>query len=460
MIHTRLHPLACLCAALVLLPSGCQITLPIHRQLLNGPPARVPGPLSSAMTPPLRVAIPEGQEETSRADNQEGSELTRTSYQEKKDEQPTEQALPLGMKLADAEAAAVSMQNSVPVNLDIVLRLTFDQNGEIQVARERVNESQVAFDAALRSCMPEMMRKDTFKKPVAEAQLWRRRAELRKVENDNLQDAANTYFDLLTALRGEAITRDLLNYDERLLSRARKMIEAKINTANVLVEAAEAVVEGRRQFLARTHQQGEAAAAKLAYLMGLNGPTPVPKEMLEPIDRVDTSAAGEVLVRQAQDNGPGVRELQGLAASIQNGIDSARFAQCICAHTGSPLVCGRLQMAQSELRQAQLSLFSLQTKLRAGVEEAVSAILSGREQIARATVSIRHAAEAYSITDKRLHSEDPQENMRNNTFNAMLTSIQQLNQAHANYLTAVSNYNKAQTRLLLLLGTYSACPQN
>jgi hypothetical protein len=59
----------------------------------------------------------------------------------------------------------------------------------------------------------------------------------------------------------------------------------------------------------------------------------------------------------------------------------------------------------------------------------------------------------------RLQSEGPEENRRNNTYNAVLTSIQQRSQAQANYLTAVSNYNKAQARLLLLINPYG-CPAN
>lgn len=73
----------------------------------------------------------------------------------------------------------------------------------------------------MQSCMPEMLRKDTFKKPVAEAQLWRRRAELRKIQTEKLEDAGNTYLDMLTARRGEAIGADLQKYEEQLRNRAK-----------------------------------------------------------------------------------------------------------------------------------------------------------------------------------------------------------------------------------------------
>ena len=101
----------------------------------------------------------------------------------------------------------------------MALRQTYQRNAEILTARERINESQIALDAALQSCIPEMFRKDTFKTPVAEATVWQRRIELRKVETDNLQDASNTYFDWLTAVR-RRVSRDLLQKEEKLLTRA------------------------------------------------------------------------------------------------------------------------------------------------------------------------------------------------------------------------------------------------
>ncbi|HTU93657.1 MAG TPA: TolC family protein [Gemmataceae bacterium] len=349
--------------------------------------------------------------------------------------------------------------NEGTVNLDTVMRLTFDRNAEILTARERVNESQIALDAAIRSCWPEMLRKDTFKKPVAETTVWRRRAELRKVENDNLQDASNTYFDWLTTLRGEAVGQDLLTKEEKLLTRARKLAETE-KPVQVVVEAIETVVTGQRQNILQTHQQSEAVAAKLAYLMGINGGVLITAETLQPIDRVDISAPVEVLVRQAQDNGPGVRELQGLIASIEQGIAAACRAQRCCARTGAPLICARLQMAQSQLQQAQLSLLNLQLKLRAGVVDAFTEILSGREQLDLASKAIDHAKETYRIMELRVTEESPDAAMRNKTYDGVLNSIRQLAQAQSNYLSAVRDYDKAQVRLLLFLGTYSECPTN
>jgi outer membrane protein TolC len=358
--------------------------------------------------------------------------------------------------LLAAEAASIGMA----VNIDTVMRLTYERNADILTARERVNESQLALDAALQSCIPEMLRKDTFKKSAAEATVWRRRVELRQKENDILQDASNTYFDWLTAVRGEEVARDLLQKEEKLLNRARKLAASE-KPVQVVVEAIETAVNGHQQNQLHTQQQIGAVAAKLAYLMGMNGGILTPSETLEPIQRVDTSVPVEVLVGQAQANGPSVRELQGLIASIQQSIAEAYRAQRCCCRTGAPLICGRLQMAQSQLQQAQFALVSVQVKLRAAVEGAFTAVLNGQQEIDLAAKAINHAKETYRIMDLRVTEEDPGTAVRNKTYDGVLNSIRQLSKAQSNYLTAVSDFNKAQIRLLLLLGTYANnCPPN
>ncbi len=400
----------------------------------NGPPA--PGPLSSGLTPPLALtSAPSVSGKTAST-----PVLHRTSYRAVETPSTLAAAMPF--------LSISTWCDDWPV----------ERNPQILLARERVNESQIAYEVAVNSCMPEFLRKDTFKRPIAEALLWRRRAELAKTQHDVLQDTANTYFDWLTARRGEAISTDLSKYEDKLLDRARRLASSS-RTAQVLVEAGQTVVKGRQQYNLKAHQQGEGAAAKLAYLIGMSDGLPAPLDgALEPIDLVDVAVPLDVLIRQAQANGPGVRELQGLAGSIQNSLAQARFAQRLCDCTGAATICGRLHMAQSQLQQANLALLDVQGKLRAGVEEAVAAIVSGREQIASGASAIQHAAESYRLMDAIL-TEGPEAARRSNsTFSAVLSSIQQLNQAHANYLLAVSAYNKAQVRLLLLIGTNSGCP--
>jgi len=425
-----------LCAAGALLYTGCN--LPMSKLDQNGPPA--PGPLSSGTTPPLALLVKwsdSGKSANAKAANT--SVILRTAHHE-------------------GDVAEVIAPQGVALDLDAVLRLACERNARIQLARERVNESQAAYNAALNSCMPEALRKDTFKQPVAEAQLWQRRAELSKVQYEVLQDAGDTYFDWLAARRSVVIGHDLEKYEEKLRKRAQALVDSGEKTAQVLIESVQTFVNIRRRFITQTEQQGGGAAAKLAYLLGMSdGPLVPPEDGETPIDIVDAGVPVEALVQQAQADGPGVRELQGLAAAIQAGINDADCAQRLCSRTGAALVCGRLQMAQSKLQQAHLALVDVQGKLRAGVEEARSAILSGREQIAEARNTIQHASETYRITNLRLESESPRESITRNTYNSVLSSIQQLAQGHASYLSSVRSYNKAQVRLLLLIGTYNDC---
>jgi outer membrane protein TolC len=428
--------LVSLCAAgLFLMPAGCKFTMPMDRYLLNSPP--VPGPLSSGLTLPLNVTVHPGEDEA--------SGIQRVSYQT----QDEKSGLPKPDPLPSLD------EKAIVVNFDLVMRRTFENNADIWAARERVRESEAALNAALRSHLPQKMRKETFKTPVAEAEVWRRRAELRKIETEKLLDAANTYYDWLAAQRGESVVRDLIQLDEKLLSRSRKLVELGESPAKLMVESAGTAREGHRQALDEARRQRQSAAIKLAYLMGLSDGALAARDKLEPTDRADASRSVEEIIAQAQTNGPGVREMQGLADAIQKGISQASRAQCLCDRTGAPIVCGRLQMAHSELQQAQLVLNALQAKLRAGVEEANSSILIGREQIVHAAAAIQHAVETYRLLDLRLSKENPEAWVRNNTYNSLLTSIQQLSRAHLNFIKAVVDHEKAQARLSIYLGTYT-----
>jgi hypothetical protein len=142
-----------------------------------------------------------------------------------------------------------------------------------------------------------------------------------------------------------------------------------------------------------------------------------------------------------------VRELQGLRATVQSGVEQARGPLERLDHLGFPAACARLRWAESKLKQVQLSLDDLHGKLTAGVLEAREAILSGRQQIRRGSAEIRHARETYRLSNLRL-----QDQVTGATTNEIMQSIRGLGQAHLGHLSAVSAYDKAQVRLLLLLG--------
>jgi hypothetical protein len=340
-----------------------------------------------------------------------------------------------------------------PINLDTLLRMAEAENAQIALARKRVDEAAAAecnsgscqLSRLLCSCAcsGEEGSQQGGGRHAAAAKTWQRRAELAKTTNEVLLDVGNTYFDLLTARRGEAIGNELRKYQESLLRRAEDLAKTD-RSATVLVESLRAEMAARQAAESRLRHQAEAAAAKLAYL--LNRPpesTIVPPELtLEPADLVDASAPAATLIERAQADGPGVRELTGLMGEIEAGISSIHPWL-----THLPRVARQLEMAHFKLEEARLALEDLRGKLAAGVVEARGAIESGRRQVTESTQQIQHAAETYRLSDLRLTQNAP-----GASSNDVSQAIRGLEIAHLTHVTAVAAYNKAQLRMLLLLG--------
>ena len=196
----------------------------------------------------------------------------------------------------------------------------------------------------------------------------------------------------------------------------------------VLAEGVAAELAGAELAEAKLHEQGDAASAKLAYLLGLDPESPlVPvDEALAPINVVDAAPPTSALVAQALANGPGVRELQGLLAAIDCGMAELegpkKFLPTLdlCVGEGafgagpdaSMTWANRFdlgvearwnltelftakdekRLAESKRRQVELTYDDLRGKLTLGVREAREAILTGREQIDRASEQIKRAS--------------------------------------------------------------------
>lgn len=412
----------------------------------------------------------------------------------------------------------------VPIDLDTVLRLAEGQNRQIVLAREKLNESQIEQQLAASAWLPDVyagvgyyrheganqnpdgtftkgsfgalfpgvaiqteldLKEAIYRRIDADRKLWQQKGELAKVNNETLLEAATTYIDLLTARRGAAVGEELGQYEDELLTRAEKLNSD--GSLKFLVEGLKAGTAGRRQALAKLRQQGDAASMKLAYLLGLPYTTrllPLDKS-LSPIDLIDVSPPVEVLIDRAVQNGPGVREMEGLLETIHGGMAELegpkRFLPSIqlAADEGAfgagqdaQLIWGnrfdigfqaswnltefltarrKRQQAQSRLAQVHLSFEDLQAKLTLGVQEAREEILSGKQQIDAGAEMVRHAGENYRLSRLRLLSEAPGSNM-----GEVVQAIRALEMAHFNYIQAIRDYNKAQIRLLLLLGP-TAC---
>lgn len=350
------------------------------------------------------------------------------------------------------------------------------------------NENGTLTHSSTQALMPALqlqaeidVREAIFQRVNGERQVWQRKAELSQVNNEVLLDAANTYIDLLTAHRGETVAREVERDERKLLERAERLARDEA-AARPLVEALKAALAGREATIARLSQLGKAASAKLVYLLGLPPETNlIPSDaVLAPIDLVDVTPPAEELVARAWADGPGVHELEGLLRAVEAGIADAEARKLapnvllnlsegpFAAGPGSSLTWdNRLdigvavrwnisqllqaetarRLARSKQEQVVLTLQDVRGKLAAGVAEAREAVLYGRQQIGLAATAVRHASESYRLSNRRV--EDAVEGA---SPAEVLLAIRGVDQAHLAHLQAISAHNKAQVRLLLLVG--------
>jgi outer membrane protein TolC len=186
------------------------------------------------------------------------------------------------------------------------------------------------------------------------------------------------------------------------------------------------------------------------------------------------------LVDHALRNGPGVNEMDGLLAMIHESmakskrtewmpIVGARMAEgAFGAGPGAsstwdnrwdlglqarwnltPFITrsDRLKAAQAKANQAHVAYQDLRGKLTAGVQEAQITSRSTQEQIAYGAKQIEKAKESYTQSNTR-RAERP----TRYPFTDVFLSISSLTRARLGYVSAVSDHNKAQVRLMVLLG--------
>ncbi len=321
-----------------------------------------------------------------------------------------------------------------------------------------------------------------FQKIDAERKIWQQKGELSKFTSENLLDAATTYIDLLAARSGEAVAVTLQRHLEELLERAQKL--AKIDPgAEVEVERIESELASQQQILRKTREAAVAASARLVYLLGLEpcAELTLLDPQLAPLDLVDASASCCDLVAQAWATGPGIQEMEGLLNLIHESSERARglcqFLPVVemCMDEGAfgagpgdqmewvnrwdmvvrarwnltnlATARDRKRVMQSKIQQAHLSYQDLRGKLAAGVEASRESSLSGLDQVRFGRTQIEHAQKAYERSNYRLIN-----NIKGRSPSEVLLAIRALGGAQLNYLNAVRDYDKAQIRLLILLG--------
>lgn len=409
----------------------------------------------------------------------------------------------------------------VPITLDAVLRLAEQSNAKISGAREKLHESQLSAEQAQGLWMPNVyagaayyrheggiqdfqgnlvhssfgsfqpglqvrgeldLREATFRQLDAERKVWQQKAELSQVNSETLLEAAQTYVDLLTARRAEQLFRQLQEYERKILRRA-EIIAKTESSADQLVAGLRSSLSAHDYQAAQVRQQGDAASAKLVYLLGLPPLTKlVPVDpVLVPVELLDTSPPVEVLVDRALTTGPGVQELTGLMNVIQTGLDMSygrqnllptvevtmwegliaagpggstftdnRFDACLQLKWNITALCraeGQRQLARSRLEQTRWTLQDVRNRLASTVQEAQNTVGASREMIGHSTAQIQQASKQYELADKRV-----EEGVRGASPTEVVTAVRALELAHFNYVQATRDHNKAQARLLVLVG--------
>jgi outer membrane protein TolC len=416
----------------------------------------------------------------------------------------------------------------LPLGLDTVLRLAEEQNSQIALARERVREAYAEQDVAAARWLPDVyagtafyrheggiqnedgtlthsstsalfagmeidskldIKELAYQKVNAQRKLWQQKGDLSRVTSETLLDAASTYIDLLTARTGESIGAGLEKNLRNLLDRAKALASVE-PSARLEVSRIQAELDAQRQTNVRLHSQTVAAAAKLIYLLGLDPSTQIlpTDRRLVPIDLVDASPPTSDLVAQALAKGPGVQEMEGLLALIQDSVERSQGAgkylpifevrMAEGAYGAGPgdqmswdnrwdlglqarwnlteflTQKDRRRVAQARIQQAHLAYQDLRGKLTAGVQEGRASILSGREQIHLGEAQVSDASQAMDLSEKRL-----KENPQPTSYSESLLAHGAVARAQLNYLSALSAYNKAQIRLMVLLGPEACRPK-
>src|SRR5205823_12712626 len=108
----------------------------------------------------------------------------------------------------------------------------------------------------------------------------------------------------------------------------------------------------------------------------------------------------------------------------------------------------RQRLVQAKTEQAHLAYQDLRGKLTAGVQESRDAVMSGKEQIRLTEEQIKEARLGHELSEKRIQNFVP-----GSSYGEVLLSLQSIVLSQGSYLSTVRDYDKAQLRLLILLGS-------
>jgi outer membrane protein TolC len=252
-----------------------------------------------------------------------------------------------------AEAAA----KALPISLDTVFRLAQDRNGQIAVARQRLEEAYAKQDIAAKQWLPDISigtayyrheggiqdftgelihssygslfaglelrgkldpREAAYQRIDAARKVWQQKGDLSKLTSETLLDAAGTYVDLLTARSSVALSLSTEKQLGELVALANTL--ARIDPGlRVEVVRINAEIQGQKLITRKLQEGANNTAAKLIFLLGLDPDSEliVLEQRLAAFELVPMTKSSQELAAQALERGPGVRELAGLLNLIE-----------------------------------------------------------------------------------------------------------------------------------------------
>lgn len=248
------------------------------------------------------------------------------------------------------------LPRALPISLDTVFRLAGDQNGQIRIARARLDEAGIKAVAANKIWLPDVsvgpsfyrheggiqdfqgnlihssygslfgglevrgkldLKELTFRKVDAERNLLQKRGELARLNNEQLLEAATAYVDWLAARTALALSTTGENQLLDLSRLAKKLadVDPGLHIEHVRIESE----LGAQRVLHRSfEQQAESAKLRLLYLLGLDAELElVAVDELGIFVLVNQAAPVADLVQQALHAGPGIAELSQLLALVE-----------------------------------------------------------------------------------------------------------------------------------------------
>jgi outer membrane protein TolC len=336
-------------------------------------------------------------------------------------------------------------------------------------------------------------REYAFRQLASARKVWQSHGEMTRISTEQLLDASSTYIDLLAAHTALAVSRDLEVKISELLEKQKKVHEAanKSKPTKLDLSRIEAEFEAQKQGQQKLKAQIEAASAKLTYLLGLGeAVTVVPVDsQMAAFHLVDASVPADAMVAQALAAGPGIRELEGVLCVIKEGLNTAsgaaRWVPQVDVQLGEGLFgagfgstmnwSNRLDLgiqakwnvsdllladrkkavAFAQMNEVQWSYQELRAKLTLGVQEARATIQNMGTQFTVAEGQIKRAKEAAQMA-REIKDVDMMDSRL--TFADVALSHKAVAMAQMNYVEILREFDKAQLRLMVLLGAGATGP--